>query len=87
LVDAQLIDEKIISKPFKVEDLEDIDFKSRIEAKQYISNILSRPLSTLQDTDLEHINNLVSKTLNRLEIKRQLKNYFSPKLIKASNSE
>ncbi|TNF66843.1 MAG: transposase [Gammaproteobacteria bacterium] len=87
LIDAQLIDENIASKPFKIEDLKQIDFKSKIEAKQYISNLLSRPLSTLSPEDLNYINGLVTTTLNRHEIKRQLKAYFSPKLIKTSNSE
>lgn len=87
LVDAQRIDENIISKPFKVEDLAQVDFKNKIEAKEFISNLLSRPLSTLSDGELNFINQLVSETLNRMEIKQQLKEYFSPKLVKVSNLE
>jgi len=87
LIDAQLIDQNIASKPFKIEEYESIDFQNRIAAKQYISDLLGRALSTLPAEDMRHINDLVAKTLNRGDIKLALKEYFTPKLIKASNSE
>ena len=66
------------SIPFEKESsLASAAFKNKIDAKLAIARYLGRPLATLTSTQMEAINRILSKALDKNAIMAQVRDYFS----------
>lgn len=75
LKNAHAIEYKITAIPFE-EKISDI-FQNKLKAKQAIARYLNRPLGTLNDAQLNTINQMVSESLDKEQIMTKVRQYFT----------
>jgi hypothetical protein len=56
---------------------EELEFKNVIAAKVAISDYLVKPLAKLTPEQMAHLEEILSKTLNKKEVMREIKDYFN----------
>lgn len=72
-----LLAEKSHSTPFEDPDpFEEFSYPSILEAKWAISDFLGKPLAKLEVDQLNHIDDILNKTLDKSEVMEQVKRYF-----------
>lgn len=68
--------------PFQV-----LHFKNVLEGKLAIASLLGFPLARLNRAQIEYVNTLLSTTLDKAEVRANIRDYFSLRLIKHTKGE
>ncbi len=55
---------------------EELEFKNVIAAKVAIADYLVKPLAKLTPEQMAHLEEILSKTLNKKEVMTEIRNYF-----------